>query len=57
MGLSLAETGLLDYKAQDPGVHGGKIIVTTKGTPLNEPQRLAVPFVLKVYLLDSTIEE
>jgi hypothetical protein len=51
------ETGLLDYKAQDPGVHGGKIIVTTKGTPLNEPQRLAVPFEVPVYLLDSTLNE
>ncbi|MEZ4633703.1 MAG: hypothetical protein R2873_06360 [Caldilineaceae bacterium] len=34
-----------------------KIIVTTKGTPRNDPQRLAVPSEVKVYLLDSTNEE
>jgi hypothetical protein len=28
-------TSLFDYKAQNPGVHGGRILVTTKGTPLN----------------------
>lgn len=49
------ETGLFDYKAQDPGIHGGKIVVTTKGTPLSEPQRIAVPFSVPVYLMGSTI--
>lgn len=45
------------YSAQDPGVHGGKIIVITKGTPLNPPQRIAVPYEVPVYLMDSTISE
>ena len=51
------QTGLFDSPAQDPGVHGGKIIVLTKGTPLNEPQRLALPFSVPVHLLDTTLTE
>jgi hypothetical protein len=50
------QTGLLDYKAQDPGVHGGRILVTTKGTPLNPPQQISAPYEVKVYLLDSTMD-
>lgn len=51
------QTGLFDYKAQDPGVHGGQILVTTKGTPLNPPQRVAEPYEVKVHLLDTTLEK
>ena len=50
-------TGLYNYEAQDPGNHGGRIIILTKGTPLNEPQRLAIPYSVPVYLLDSTLRE
>jgi hypothetical protein len=50
-------TGLFDYPAEDPGVHGGKIILLTRGTPLNQPQRLALPYSVPVYLMDSTIQE
>lgn len=51
------QTGLFDYKAQDPGVHGGQILVTTKGTPLNPPQRVAQPYAVNVHLLDATLEK
>ena len=50
------QTGLFDYKAQDPGVHGGRILVTTKGTPLNPPQQISQPYEVKVHLLDTTLE-
>lgn len=50
------QTGLFDYKAQDPGVHGGRILVTTKGTPLNPPQQISQPYSVKVHLLDTTLE-
>ena len=49
------QTGLFDYKAQDPGVHGGRILVTTKGTPLNPPQQISQPYSVKVHLLDATL--
>ena len=51
------QTGLFDYKAQDPGVHGGQILVTTKGTPLHPPQRIAQPYAVKVHLLDTTLDK
>ena len=50
-------TGLFNYEAQDPGVHGGKILLFTKGTPLSEPQRRAYPYEMPVFLLDSTLIE
>ncbi len=50
-------TGLMEYKAQDPGVHGGRIIATTKGTPLNPPQVIEQPYSVPVYLLDTTIQK
>ena len=50
-------TGLFNYEAQDPGVHGGKILLFTKGTPLSEPQRRAYPYEVPVFLLDSTLIE
>jgi hypothetical protein len=39
----------------DPGIHGGLIVGTTKGTPLNPPQVVKRPFAVPVYLLDTTI--
>ena len=51
------QTGLFDYKAQDPGVHGGRILVTTKGTPLNPPQQISQPYSVKVHLLDTTLDK
>lgn len=51
------QTGLFQYPAEDPGVHGGKIILLTKGTPLNQPQRVALPYSVPVYLVDTTIKE
>lgn len=48
-----------EYDAQDPGIHGGKIVLTTKGTPLNEdnPQILEQPFGIPVYLIDTTLDD
>lgn len=39
----------------DPGVHGGKIVGWTVGTPLNPPQIVERAFSVPVYLLDTTI--
>ena len=39
----------------DPGIHGGKTVGTTRGTPLNPPQIVERPFSVPVYLLDTTI--
>ena len=39
----------------DPGIHGGKIVGWTTGTPKSAPQRVAAPFAVPVYLLDTTI--
>ena len=39
----------------DPGVHGGKIIGWTTGTPKSPPQVVEAPFSVPVYLLDTTI--
>ncbi len=39
----------------DPGIHGGKIVGTTKGTPLNPPQVVERAFSVPVYLLDTMI--
>lgn len=48
-----------EYNAQDPGIHGGKIVITTKGTPLNEdnPQILEQLFGIPVYLVDTTLDD
>ncbi len=51
------DTALRDYKAQDPGIHGGKILALTQGTPLNPPQRIEQPYAVPVYLMDATIEK
>jgi hypothetical protein len=39
----------------DPGIHGGKIVGTTRGTPLNPPQIVERAFSVPVYLLDTTL--
>lgn len=39
----------------DPGIHGGVIAGWTTGTPKSAPQRVAAPFAVPVYLLDTTI--
>lgn len=39
----------------DPGIHGGRIVGTTKGTPLNPPQVVERAFSVPVHLLDTTI--
>ena len=49
---------VFEYKARDPGIHGGRIFVKTKGTPLNpEGQEISVPYEVPVYLIDSTLDE
>lgn len=43
-----------EYHPYDPGVHGGRLFVTTKGTPLNPPQKVSFPYTVPVYLWDAT---
>ena len=43
-----------EYHPYDPGVHGGRLIVTIKGTPLNPPQHVSFPYTVPVYLWDTT---
>lgn len=43
------------YPASDPGWHVGDIILKTRGTPLNPPQTVSVPYRVPVHLLDTTI--
>ena len=44
---------LKKYMADDPGWHEGLIKVDTRGTPLNPPQHIAVPYKVGVYLHDT----
>ena len=37
-------------------ITGGKIVGTTKGTPLNPPQVVERGFTVPVYLLDTTLD-
>ncbi|MCO6451212.1 MAG: hypothetical protein J5I90_10545 [Caldilineales bacterium] len=46
-----------NYLPSDPGVHGGRIIITTAGTPISDPQEVSIPFEVKVHLKDSTLWE
>lgn len=46
---------LLRYPAQDPGVHGGLIWITTQGTPLHPPQQVAAPYEVKVHLVEGSL--
>ena len=41
----------------DPGIHGGRIVVTTKGTPKSAPQVVQSPFEVPVYLVETTITQ
>ena len=41
----------------DPGVHGGRIVVTTKGTPKSAPQTAQAGYEVKVFLMDTTIAQ
>ena len=43
-----------EYHPFDPGVHGGRLFVITKGTPLNPPQKPTFPYTVPVYLWDTT---
>ena len=43
-----------EYHPYDPGVHGGRLFVTTQGTPLNRPQHVSFPYTVPVYLWDAT---
>lgn len=39
----------------DPGIHGGKIVAWTRGTPKSDPQLVERAFEVPVYLMDTTI--
>ena len=41
----------------DPGTHGGKLVVWTKGTPKSPPQLVERGFEVPVFLLDTTIAQ
>jgi len=45
------------YLPSDPGVHGGRIIITTAGTAISPPQQVSIPFEVKVYLKDTALWE
>ncbi len=51
------KTGLSRYPAQDPGVHGGRIVVMTQGTAISPPKSVSTPYEVKVWLVDSTLGE
>ncbi len=44
-----------EYHPFDPGTHGGRLMVKTKGTPLNPPQDVSFPYSVPVYLWDTTL--
>ena len=56
-GRAMAVRQTWHYLPSDPGVHGGRIILTTAGTPISAPQQISVPFEVKVYLKDTTLWE
>jgi hypothetical protein len=39
----------------DPGIHGGKIVGWTTGTPKSAPQVVERAFSVPVFLMDTTI--
>jgi hypothetical protein len=45
------------YLPSDPGVHGGRIRITTAGTAISPPQQVSIPFEVKVYLKDTSLWE
>lgn len=54
-GRTLSWTDDFEYHPYDPGVHGGRLFVTTRGTPLNESQKVSFPYTVPVYLWDTTM--
>ena len=46
-----------NYLPNDPGMHGGRIIITTAGTAISPPQQVSIPFEVHVYLKDTTLWE
>lgn len=46
-----------NYLPSDPGLHGGRIIITTAGTPISEPRQVSIPFEVIVHLKDTTLWE
>lgn len=47
----------LDWRPEDPGLYAGRWVVTTKGTPLSQPQVVNEPHPVTVYLRDTTLTE
>jgi len=47
-------TDSFEYHPFDPGTHGGRLILKTKGTPLNRPQEISLNYSVPVYLWDTT---
>jgi len=56
-GRSMSVTEDWNYLPSDPGVHGGRIIITTAGTPISDPQEVSVGFEVHVHLKDTTLWE
>lgn len=47
----------LDWRPEDPGNYAGRWVITSKGTPLNQPQTAIEPYTVPVYLRDTTLTE
>jgi len=47
----------LDWRPEDPGIYAGRWVITSKGTPLNQPQTAIEPYTVPVYLRDTTLRE
>lgn len=47
----------LDWRPEDPGTYAGRWVITSKGTPLNQPQTAIEPYTVLVYLRDTTLTE
>lgn len=56
-GRAMAVRADWNYLPSDPGIHGGRILVTTAGTPISPPQQISIPFEVPVYLKDTTLWE
>ena len=41
----------------DPGIHGGRIVVSTTGTPKSAPQTVQAGYEAQVFLMDTTIAQ
>ena len=54
-GQTMHWTDDFEYHPFDPGTHGGRLMVKTKGTPLNPPQDVSFPYSVPVYLWDTTL--